>query len=234
MYVLCPWSFFLRFVFWPSFIPSCGFGFMRTRAPIKRFLLSICEFFVMAESSSASEKIRQIYFAIGIATTQWQGVEHALTQLFVILSGDGHGVASAAFNSVLGFRNKLDMVRAAAAARLNNTDLMEECLRLCKRLQKKSQKRNDIVHFMLYQVAVAYEAGEPINAASFDQRVDWYLSPMAFDSARHWRYKGKVPELKTIDIMNRANAFIKAGNDVWTFSEKVRAFLTRPQASRES
>jgi hypothetical protein len=59
------------------------------------------------------EKLRNIYFAVGFAMTQWQHVEQALTQLFLILlKAQNAGAASAAFASVLGFRSKLNMVGA--------------------------------------------------------------------------------------------------------------------------
>ena len=36
------------------------------------------------EDNLASDKLRKIYFAVGFAITQWQHVEVALTQLFVL------------------------------------------------------------------------------------------------------------------------------------------------------
>jgi hypothetical protein len=75
------------------------------------------------EKLSPSEKIRRMYFAVGLAMTQWQQVEQALTQLFTILVHTGDGTASAVFNSVTPVRTRLDMIRAAAAVRLPTSEL---------------------------------------------------------------------------------------------------------------
>jgi hypothetical protein len=102
------------------------------------------------------EKLRNIYFAVGFAMTQWQHVEQALTQLFLILlKAQNAGAASAAFASVLGFRSKLNMVESAAFVVLGKTPLFAEWTSLSKSLGRKASKRNQIAHFMLYQKAVA-------------------------------------------------------------------------------
>jgi hypothetical protein len=179
------------------------------------------------------EKIRAIYFAVGVAMTQWQGIEQALTQLFVLLVNAQSGrAASAAFASVLSFRTKLAMVNYAAQVSLEGTDLLSEWNTLNNRLDRKVGKRNEIAHFMLYQKAIVTQAGQPQpSVAELNEQIDWYLQPTAFDGAFMNRRKGNPPQLKANDIMNRANAFIKANKDIWEFSEKVRAHVAPPPAS---
>src|SRR5438874_7324144 len=151
----------------------------------------------------ASEKLRRMYFAMGVAMTQWQHVEMGLTQLFTLLVQSDSNVASAVFNAVPSLPTKLKMVRAAASVRLP-ADLAKECFKLCGRLDQKAKKRNEIAHFMLYQVPVMVTPETEITPEQMDERIDWYLAPTFFDSARHWRYRGALPELKTNDLMNRA------------------------------
>jgi hypothetical protein len=178
------------------------------------------------EKLSPSEKIRRMYFAVGLAMTQWQQVEQALTQLFTILVHTGDGTASAVFNSVTSVRTKLEMVRAAAAVRLASSELGEACMKLCDRLEKANRKRNEIAHFMLYQRGIAWQSGEQEpTAEETNEQIDWYLSPTAFDGARRWRHGDKVPTLTSNDITNRAEAFIAVSKEIWDFAEKVRDSL---------
>jgi len=93
------------------------------------------------EKLSPSEKIKRMYFAVGLAMTQWQQVEQALTQLFSILVNTGDGTASAVFNSVRSVPTKLEMIRAAAAVRLADSELGDTCMKLCDRLAEKVVKK---------------------------------------------------------------------------------------------
>lgn len=181
--------------------------------------------------SIASDKIQRMYFTIGLAVTQWQQVEQALTQLFCILFRPNEGAASAVLTSVMGFRNKLDMIRSAAAVQLSGSDLLDECLNVCDRLERKAKKRNEIVHFMLYQQAVISQAGEIPDPKELEKRIDWYLSPTGFDGAYRWRHDDKPPRLKAVDIHNRALAFIEVSKEIWALSERVDSFLAQKRAS---
>jgi hypothetical protein len=176
------------------------------------------------DGTPPEEKLRNIYFAVGFAMTQWQHVEQALTQLFLILlKAQNAGAASAAFASVLGFRSKLSMVDSAAFVVLGKTPSFAEWISLNKSLGRNASKRNQIAHFMLYQRAVGSSPNEPVpDVERLNREIDWYLSPTTFDGAVEYRYDGDRPRLTTTDVMNRANAFIKASNRLWSFSEKVR------------
>jgi hypothetical protein len=159
----------------------------------------------------------------------------SLTQLFTVLLQSDGGAASAAFNSVPGFRTKLDMVRAAAAVRLKDTPaLLEKCLRLCDRLEKKSKKRNQIVHFTLYQDAIGWlgtEKPSPDELAKLVSQIDWYLSPTAFDGAYFWRHGQNPPRLRAVDISNRVSSFDRAHKELWDLSAEIADQLKRPPAS---
>lgn len=184
----------------------------------------------MAKTDS-SEKIRRMYFALGAALTQWQTIENATTQLFCLLVNTGDGTASAVFNSVQSFRTRLEMVRAAAAVRLAKNEILDECMTLCDRLNKKARKRNELAHYTLYQTGIAITSGEEIDMAALEAGVDWYLAPTSFDGAHEWRHNGARPKLTSNDIMNRSQAFTRISNEIHLFNEKVAAFLAQPPKS---
>ena len=136
-----------------------------------------------------AEKIRNIYFSIGVAITQWQYVELELTQLFSILvNAKPSGVASAVFSSVLNFNTKLKMVEAAAFVTLRDTPLFKECEEIQTRLEKKARKRNQIAHFMLHQKALMLSALEPELARSWARaRQRLILATVALQDTRAHR-----------------------------------------------
>ena len=80
--------------------------------------------------SDSGDKLEQFYFAVGVAMAHWERVETSLTLLFETLVTAEYGVASAVINSIPSIRTRIDIVRAAAAARLaEQPDLFEECIR---------------------------------------------------------------------------------------------------------
>jgi hypothetical protein len=176
-----------------------------------------------------SEKISKFYIAVGLAITQWQHVEMALTQLFMILLDAKTGAAaSAAFAAVHSFRTKLSMVDAASYVVLRDTPLFAEWTSIHNKLKNGlAQKRNEIAHFMPYQKGLSRTSGEPLpTLEEINREFDLYLAPSAFDGAA--RRKKQYPNgLTSGELMNRVNAFKEASRELWAFSEKVRAHLGR-------
>ena len=176
------------------------------------------------------EKLKEFYLAVGVGMTQWQSVELELTQLFCILVRPEDGTASAVFNAVPSFPTKLKMVKAAATVRLAESELIEPCNRLCKRLKDTNGKRNQLAHFTLYQNPP--DVGEKIDLEKMAREIDWYLAPTAFDGARYLRHEGKPPQLKLADIQSHAKAFSDASNDIRAFTERVQAALQVTEKSK--
>jgi hypothetical protein len=185
-------------------------------------------------TTGPEEKMRRIFYAIGLAITQWQQVEHALTQLFVLLINAKGGAASAAFASVLNFNSKLGMVDSAAYVVLHQTPLFAEWGALNNALGRKAKKRNEIAHFMLYQTGGVFPAGVEPDIETLQRDIDWHLMPTAFDGAFRHRHRDKPPSLTANDIMNRATAFLAMSKRVWDFGEKVRALQGPPPGSPAS
>ena len=173
-------------------------------------------------ASWASEKLKEFYFAVGVAITLWQSVEFELTQLFCILVRAEDGAASAVFNAVPSFPTKLRMVKAAAAVRLTKSNLFEPCIKLCKHLEAVAKKRDQLAHFTLIK-----ELPNERDLEKLAKGLDLYLAPTPFDGARNWRHKGNPPRLKLAEIRSRATEF----NDV---SEKIRGFSEQVEAALKS
>ncbi len=166
-------------------------------------------------------RMKDFYFTIGVAMVQWQHVEYELNELFCVLVGSDHRVASAVFSTITSFPTKLRMVKAAALVRLGETDLFDQCRRLCKYLDEDVEgSRNRIAHFMMYW---DIPAGEDLE--NLEDKIDWYLAPTPFDAVR--RRKGEPP-LKTSDIENRTKEFAKASEKIRNFIAQVKAALAAP------
>jgi hypothetical protein len=62
-------------------------------------------------SDLIKKKLKDFYFAVGVAMVRWQDVEFELNELFCTLIGADHATASAVFSTVPSFPTKLKMVR---------------------------------------------------------------------------------------------------------------------------
>jgi hypothetical protein len=171
----------------------------------------------MKKADPQTELGRDFYFNLGIAIAHWQQVELALTQLFVILIQAEGGAASAALNSVQSFRTRVQMVRAAAAVRLK-APLLDECMKICERLEDKARKRNQLAHYMV-MTDIREQDGRLL--------ADYYLSPSFFDGAKRWRHGNSPPKLSANDFKSRTASFDKISGELWEFSEKVKIALDK-------
>jgi hypothetical protein len=162
-------------------------------------------------------KMKEFYFTIGVAIVQWQRVEFELNELFCVLVGADHKVASAVFSTITSFPTKLRMIKAAAVVRLGETNLSDQCKRLCKDLEEKERSRNQIAHFMMYW---DIPAGEDLKI--LEDKIDWHLAPTPFDVVR--RRKGEPP-LRISDIESRTKEFGEASEKIRDFIAQVKAFL---------
>jgi hypothetical protein len=169
-----------------------------------------------------ADKLKEFYFAVGVAMVRWQDVDFELTRLFCLLVGGERSIASAVFNTVPSFPTKLRMVKAAAAIRLADTNLFKLCDQLCDDLDDTQRKRNQIAHFMLLQDS---PVGDGMNSKKLAEEIEWYLAPSTIDGARYWRHKGKPPQLKISDIESRTQQFGEASDKIRDFVKQVEAAL---------
>jgi hypothetical protein len=79
-------------------------------------------------------KMKEFYSTIGVAMVQWQHVEFELNELFCVLVGADHKVASAVFSTIPSFPTKLRMVKAAAVwVRLISSTSVSDCARIWRK-----------------------------------------------------------------------------------------------------
>lgn len=188
----------------PIFISSCCFGFIRTRAPIRRLVSSRSDFFVMPPrkpkppkpprellpweirpSSPMGDRDPQILFAaIGASLTEWERIEASCAEIFAVLvSARGKSTywtpAIQAYGSIISFKSRCDMLRAAAKSffHVKKTKKAEfETLfdALIEEANNYSGRRNEIAHG---QVTEMYAFLVPGGTKS----LGYYLYPSLFN-----------------------------------------------------
>jgi hypothetical protein len=107
-----------------TFISSCGFGFIRTSAPIRRLVSSICLLgaFVMTtkkfdftkeQAEDSNQAHAEFHHAYGVTMAQWGGVERALYYWFLHVTQLNDSMARAIFYSARSFNARAEMLLAA-------------------------------------------------------------------------------------------------------------------------
>ena len=101
----------LRFAFFgfPSFNSSCGFGGIRTRAPIRRFVFSNSSDFFMADNPRKEERERaalELKVARADAIHAYAGVEQALSLVLAAFLGATPTQASIIFFNIIASRSR--------------------------------------------------------------------------------------------------------------------------------
>jgi hypothetical protein len=94
-----------------------------------------------------------ILFGVGQCLARWSMVEHALARLFAALMGAADpNLTSTAFDAVISFETRLDMVNAVAE-RSQDVLFRESWNALHNKLSKLYRKRHQVAHFtILYNV----------------------------------------------------------------------------------
>ncbi len=99
---------------------------------------------------TAREQQLEFMETLAAAITQWQPVEMSLFGVFSALLGPAHyAIASAAFHAIINFNTRLAVVDAAAHVALAGKPELAEWTTLHNRMNKRSKKRNELVHFMI-------------------------------------------------------------------------------------
>jgi hypothetical protein len=93
--------------------------------------------------ASLAQQRREMYCAIGEATTAWAAVEDQLADIFAyFVTGDGRSLsAKAAFHAVINFNSKLAMADDSAALRLALDGQLEKWQTLSNRLRLDATRK---------------------------------------------------------------------------------------------
>src|SRR5262249_14652351 len=105
----------------------------------------------------SNEQVAEFLAAVGTALAAWQGVEEALYLLFERATGPKRpGASGCSFHALHTFNVKINATDAAvrfallSAPPAHQRKLDEEWIKLSKKAQKRSQKRNHLAHFATF------------------------------------------------------------------------------------
>lgn len=151
----------------------------------------------------------RFYAAIGFAISQWQHVEAALAGIFTSLTASSDDFASsAAFFAAVNFSVKLEMVDAAAEARLlTKRVLLQEWQKLSKEASSKATVRNNLAHFM------------SVVRISIRDKYRYYLEPSVFDPSNFGNEKAQ--RYNYVNIENQARTFGELAQKLSDFAPKL-------------
>jgi hypothetical protein len=163
---------------------------------------------------------RELYQAIGEATTAWAKVEGCLGAVFIsMVAGNVMEIsnvlrnfaARAAFHAIVNFNSKLAATNAAARWFLaGKPNSLERWNALQNRAKRQAKRRNDIVHFALIR-------GGPIPFGPFED----YLAPSLYGTY-HLTFS-QLPQLRSTDIRARAKSFRALADDLLAFVATIDA-----------
>lgn len=168
---------------------------------------------------------RELYQAIGEATTAWAKIEGCLGVIFItMVAGDGMKIdnmlrnlaARAAFHAIINFNSKLAATDAAARWFLVNQPAnLERWNALQNRTKRQAKRRNDIVHFALIR-------GGPIPFGLFED----YLAPSMYGT--YHLAGAQPPRLRADDIRARAKSFRALADELFAFAVTIGASPQEP------
>lgn len=153
------------------------------------------------------EQISRFFDVLGRAISVWQIVETALYEVFerAVMPG-APGACGAAFHAIQTFNLKLRATDAAVRFRLSGKPvLLDEWESIKADADTKSQRRNQMVHFVTYIMTNERNDNDKIR-----------LEPMVYD----FRFLDHKPRLRMSEISQITDRFV-------VLSEKLRAFKSK-------
>jgi hypothetical protein len=140
------------FAFFPTFISSCGFGFMRTSAPIRRLVPSTSWFFAMLKT-----QLDRIHLLVGRIATEFSEIETLWYLIFTcLMNTTPRPVADAIFNQFkTGAQQRQMVIDVAAGALPPDSPLLISIKTLCEQTKTLAGRRNAAVHSIIYIVDAA-------------------------------------------------------------------------------
>lgn len=172
----------------------------------------------MEDPNLASPEDVEFYAALGRAMDDWQLVEISLCNLFATtLRTPDERVAAEVFYSVQNFRDKLSMVDASVKFVFwGHRDLLPKWEKLRKKVDRRSKRRNTIVH--------AHTWSEHIGDGKMERRLGPQLALTRYLDAQSSPQKHFI----SIKQMNEAGRSFRAvGIRLKEFNDDIRDLLIR-------
>jgi hypothetical protein len=165
--------------------------------------------------------------ALGKALSSWQIAEQRLALIFEEAAESRHALFI--FDAITSTRDKLSVLDALLQRRLHNHELLRDWIRLCKKIDYLSRRRNRIVHGYPVKMAVA-PVVLPIHAGTeFEHLIgpsSFSKSDLLSDPAERLKKFRNVQQLKQL-----AHAFDLLTGRIHQFSQTLSELLKRPESS---
>ena len=153
-----------------------------------------------------SSRILRFYAALGGAISGWQLVETALYEVYErAIVPQQPGAAAAGFHAIQTFNGKLAVTDAAIRFRLwALPDVLESWIHLKRRADKRSQRRNQLVHFSTWIMFNEENENDKIR-----------LEPQMYD----YRFQSDKPRFRISEVTDIASTFGKLARNCGSFHE---------------
>lgn len=176
------------------------------------------------EEQSSEELLRNM----GHVMAAWQGVEHAVFDIFrYFFEPDHFDVAATTFFAVQSFETRMQLVDALMIQFANKAQSEKwECLH--KKIRKKSKRRNNVAHGLF-----AFFGKPPKRKA--------VLSPSIYDITRFQDSPKMEDFVASNELIDAANSFCLMAKELYDFLEEMKQdtmlplkFRARPQRVEEN
>jgi hypothetical protein len=170
-------------------------------------------------------KATEFYTVRGNALSSWQNAEQQLAFIFEKAAESRH--AHIIFDAITSTRDKLFVLDALLQRRLHDHALLQDWIKLCKKISHLSRKRNAVVHGYPIKLPVA-PVVLPINA---NTEFEYFVGPSSFtkshlliDPAQRSQKFRDVKQLKEL-----AHAFDEPLPRMSEFSNALGRLLKLPK-----
>lgn len=172
--------------------------------------------------SSHKSKISAIHAAVGEALDGWSHVEHALEDLFVVMTTADAWDAHLIMVSVVSFDARLKICNTLMG-RYHRLDIFKRWGALYNKLDRKYRKRSELAHASVVQL------NDKIRLVPFYSLGQSFRAYVGKDPDDVKHPKGLTPK----EILERAKSFRALADSLGKFTTGLREERARRLASRE-
>jgi hypothetical protein len=160
----------------------------------------------------------RLYYALGLAMTQWAHVEDSLlTVLWKLLGEPDFSMTSAMFFTPISDKARLDMVHHVTLIALKNSPLLGEWKKLYRRANDRRETRNLLGHL------VSLHNQDPDKSILRPGLFDW-----AAVLKRQHKKDPSLPSFNVKQVMEISRSFGRLSQDLRDFAQKLPPSAKQP------
>lgn len=164
------------------------------------------------EAQNSEELLRNI----GHVMAAWQGIEHAVFDIFRhFFEPDHYDVAATAFFAVQAFETRMQMVDALMTQFANEAQ-SEKWKRLHDKIRKKSKRRNAVAHGLF-----VFFGNPPKRKAALSRSI-YVITRFPAGSPRMHDF------VASNELLNAANSFCTMAKELYDFLDELKQDATLP------